>query len=828
MIKLTIDTLIHRKKWFFIIVLVIALSLTAIISIFSATHSIKSSLLFESYQKYGEHSGVLLEVDKAKDQLKTGSALVGEFAITASLPLEGNNQIATVGWMDETALKLGHLDLIKGRLPAKNNELAIEAYYLSKIDKEWEIGEKRTLTILDKPMEYTLVGIIHDYSAQWSAPIGVKKGINDFPNIFVRQQNNQTSNNYLVKLSGNIEKAEEKMNDLVYENNYRGFINDRLFYIGLIDYDTISVVSTIFQIIIFALSFICINSLFSYFYIDQQKKVGIYKAIGFTNVALLKMAFIQCFLTFICGIILSLPMIIGSHFLIIEFTYDQGLLNYSDMLPFFIICMVWLLALFILVYIEACRPILRNRGNSVIGLVRGFKFSQPQYDKLISNSRSFYVKQLLIQLFKSPAGMLRSILSLCLAILTIFFSNFLEKESVGIWDAQNDYHLVSQKAYAYKTINNFNVLKEKELAFSPKEVAGLAAAPGVKYIEKVPFMDDVHPVLNPEQLTPFFNSWIEEFQPIETEKRPLSFEKAKPGAKPLPNVKYVLVNKEEYDSIVNSYFKDRADYNNFENKVLMFIPNEINDKQFNELVNDNLTFIKLSQSVKSLTVKEWQFEIDNIITEPYRRYIDDSLTLENNGEITILLDERTAIKNNMLTGYKDIIVYLDESISNQDLEKVDLLTKELVAPIPGSLYQNISEFKKDDTKISSLVGVLGKLTFLISILFSSISIFLIIFGKFLIQKWQWGVYLSLGMSKKKVLYFLNYEGIVYFSVALLISTLVISVSVVFFGFVHPISYYLAHFFLAVTIILMTILLNGLVLKKNIDKKTILDLLRVAD
>ncbi|MGN1401264.1 MAG: hypothetical protein ACI4XL_07170 [Bacillus sp. (in: firmicutes)] len=122
--------------------------------------------------------------------------------------------------MDEDALDMGRITLIQGAYPKNKNEVAIEAAYLKLIDDSWEIGEKKELRFGDKEKVVTLSGIIQDYSAKWTVPPNMEKGINDFPNIFTVKKNKELQeddNYFLFYFDGSKETVEKAAHRLIEE-----------------------------------------------------------------------------------------------------------------------------------------------------------------------------------------------------------------------------------------------------------------------------------------------------------------------------------------------------------------------------------------------------------------------------------------------------------------------------------------------------------------------------------------------------------------------------------------------------------------------------------
>ncbi|WP_339230026.1 FtsX-like permease family protein [Aeribacillus sp. FSL K6-2833] len=200
----------------------------------------------------------------------------------------------------------------------------------------------------------------------------------------------------------------------------------------------------------------------------------------------------------------------------------------------------------------------------------------------------------------------------------------------------------------------------------------------------------------------------------------------------------------------------------------------------------------------------------------------------NYNEITILLDEKTAVDSKIFTGYKDLTIYLEDNISSIEEKIIDSLVYEMVASIPGSLYQKISTTQIEEMKISSYIGFLGKLSFLISLFLSMTSIISILLSKYYIKKRTWGIYLSLGMRKRFVMKLLSFEIFIYFFISIVISTILFFLSMKVLNHVYPTSFYTIYYIFAVLFILIIATLGVFVLSKIIKNQSILDLLRLKE
>ncbi|WP_235920129.1 hypothetical protein [Heyndrickxia coagulans] len=151
MFNLSIKVLLSRKKWLFLIAGSIAIVLSSVASIFTASASVRSAIKQKAQNTYGEHTGVLTNISETKTSLlnKNKEITAGVYQIIGKTKVS-NDRFATVGWMDKKSIRLGHLRLINGKFPDKPNEVAIESAYLQGSLKNWKISENKSIKIGNK------------------------------------------------------------------------------------------------------------------------------------------------------------------------------------------------------------------------------------------------------------------------------------------------------------------------------------------------------------------------------------------------------------------------------------------------------------------------------------------------------------------------------------------------------------------------------------------------------------------------------------------------------------------------------------------------------
>ncbi|WP_026907596.1 FtsX-like permease family protein [Paucisalibacillus globulus] len=813
MFKLGYRLLVSRKGWFFLLITAIAIIISSIIAVSTATETIKIGLKEQAYSDYGEHTLVLLDTSKSKDTLYSSKDIqqIGEIKILGNLILQ-DQYIATVGTLDKLALEMGRIELLSGSFPERENEVVIESSYLSLIDKNWKIGEKKILNINNKSLELTLSGIAKDYSAKWTVSNNVQKGINDFPNIILSNKNKLEieSQNLLVQLkgnSGNIDSIQEKASGLLAEHT--GFFNDRLFYNGLANYQDITTLSFVFQIIILLASFLCMYCLFYFFNFNQLRKLAVLKAVGSTNLNLIKLAFSQVFILLLISFLLSLPLLYILRKWIINNTFNISYLGPSNILNITVLVVLCIIVIFCITLYSSYLSINRIQNSSINGLLKESHSNNIKTKKPPIEFKDFTLSKVLNQLLINPKHSLLVIFTLTLSILIINFSFFIEKESAGFWDTKVDYYLNSQEIYSYDVVNNLTVLDQEGLTFSKEKVNQLEENPSIKYIEKSPFMVDIHPLIKNNLLTPAIKSWLNgnNYSDITYYDDYI-----------IPNVKYVLVDEYEFSKLYpNLVFEDLL------GKVILHSPNNTQNTEFKKLNREPINFVQKKKESSSYKTKNWDFEILNTSNEPFNFMLNDSINTQYS-DFVIVMAEETAIKEGLFSGYNELSIYLEERIERIDIEQLESELSELIALTPGSIYQKISTLVKDDKRISLFVGYLGKLTFLISVILSIITTTIIVFSKYRILKREWGIYLTLGMKKKEIYYLLLLEMLFYLIVATILSLIVFSLSQLLEN-LYPYFFYLRYFCFSVLFILLLITIGWYVIVIVIKHQSIRSLIR---
>lgn len=99
------------------LVFTLTLVISSILSIFSASETIRAGLLTNAYSQYGEHSGILVDVVTKKSDLEKGIKKVGAYQLIDFYHFGNKDKKAVIGWLDDDALELSHIKIKEGRFP---------------------------------------------------------------------------------------------------------------------------------------------------------------------------------------------------------------------------------------------------------------------------------------------------------------------------------------------------------------------------------------------------------------------------------------------------------------------------------------------------------------------------------------------------------------------------------------------------------------------------------------------------------------------------------------------------------------------------------------
>jgi putative ABC transport system permease protein len=815
-------------------IIVLTISITTIASVFYVTQSIKSGLLNHSYETYGDYQVVLLEQERSeKNKLKEKhqDAQIGEAGLVGTISEEGLT--LTVGWMDKSAFNIGRVKVKEGNKPKQNGEVAVEDSYLKTIAPNWAIGETRNFLFKGEEVTYKLVGIIDDYSSERSMPLDVEKGINDFPNIMISEKegekyNDSTTLNLLIKVEENIRNAEAESFQLLDEYGYNGYFNENLYYVGLIDYQTINKLTWLFLLFVVVVSGLTIAQLFNYFYSDHMKKIAMMRAVGAHLKHIYLLSFYQVTVLYLVSFFIAIPLIFLLSVAIMHTTFIETSFLFNLQMSDFIFLLIIVIGYFLLSLFLSLIPVIRNKQRAILEMLKG---RNERSVETVEIRHFFLIEQLWRQLVAQWKKNVLPILCISSSIFLFFFALFLAKETEGIVENDNYYYLSSQHGYTYQDVGGMTLLPES-ININLEKVKQLSEHKGVDFIDKSPFTVDIFPLLTREQLSSSIIRWHNEFKEEDGDRneRDRTLENLINGLTPIPNVTILTVNEEELKEITDYFFQSSVDYDAFndERKGLLFLPGDFLEEEVSVWINDTLLLGRVIENEHGkIELNKWNYTIEHVHHGEFTYPVREGILQERAG-ITLVVGERDAYLSDLFNGYYELSVYPKENIDLTLQEEIDSLTRELVVSIPGSLYQPIKEWILEESKLPNFLKVLSMLLFIVSIIFSFISIAVTMYGRFMTKKHEWGVFRALGMTKRMMTTCLASELAVYLMISTTLSILPCVLVILFVNHIHSTAQYMSYLFFSILFVVLILIVGSFSLLKLIINKPISALLRIEE
>ncbi len=160
-----------------ILFLIFFLGLSSIIY----TDSYEKTLEEQRKLSYGAWHFAVYDTDMTTYESLASHAMVesaGQMQI-GGLATDGNGGIlGGIGCCDDALMDIGNMQLLDGRLPSSSNEIAVEASCLNMMGISYELGQHISIVIssegndgvtVENEYEFTLCGIVKNYSSYWKA-----------------------------------------------------------------------------------------------------------------------------------------------------------------------------------------------------------------------------------------------------------------------------------------------------------------------------------------------------------------------------------------------------------------------------------------------------------------------------------------------------------------------------------------------------------------------------------------------------------------------------------------------------------------------------------
>jgi len=286
-------------------------------------HATRIEIAQEGNGKY--HAGFLSVQEDTLGKLKRfkGISKVGTTIIVGEIPLVGDR--IQIKGADAVALDLLNAKAIKGRLPEKENEIAIEEWMYNRLEKKPQIGEKFKLkyslqncvgeTVEIKENEFVFCGILEDLEDSKAFQTGkayvtLKTANGQLGNILkVYEQWFALKDNVPVELTLDDVQAyafEEPKNG---EHKIEGYRPNMLYLTALKEAKNTRNITIVFNIIVAVAVGLVIYNVFNISVLQRKKHYGLLRAIGITQRQIKVMLFLEALLFEV--IVVPIGIIVG-------------------------------------------------------------------------------------------------------------------------------------------------------------------------------------------------------------------------------------------------------------------------------------------------------------------------------------------------------------------------------------------------------------------------------------------------------------------------------------------------------------------------------------
>lgn len=423
--KLTVNTLAlgnlkQRKKQYTIMIIGIILAMVFSSSIIFLASSIYSSNVELRNERIGKQSVIWTRVTENHIENAQNSKVLGKagYAHILGILNSTNDEYydsVCVGWLDDTAEELANPQLIEGKMPSEENEIAVEKMSLSKLGVDAKLGDYITLNLKTQngnetlenshQVTYKLVGILKNKATYISFTSGVN--MDGVPSAFVCKNTQvelggREGLTCYARLYDNKENSAgfKKLDDYLLSIEYTTtanpiatFSNNAIYHTN--DNDSYDMVyQIVFLIIIVAVlmlaSCLIIINAFNANLNERKRQIGLFRAIGATKRQIVKIFAREAFFIGIVSTpvacLLSALIVKG----VIHFLGD----GYSFELN------IWVLLLSVLfcnasVMISALIPLACASRITPMQAIRNIKNTRKLNKKRINSKNSFDVPKLL-------------------------------------------------------------------------------------------------------------------------------------------------------------------------------------------------------------------------------------------------------------------------------------------------------------------------------------------------------------------------------------------------------------------------------------------------
>ena len=740
----------------------------------------------DAVSKYGAHEFLVYDLSGEDIQEIVADA---EIQSSGTIQNYGQWQVAdstllfTLGKFDEGALALSHVDVLEGRLPSAENEIALERNTLYRLPEGTGVGSAITVTQNESSHTYTVVGLLSSYVGIWSSLEVPTPGVNDLPHMLVYAQPEGANSNNIFLYTTNTENfytppSSIRQREVAFQQN----ANLSLVYLTQVR--PLRIFHDVFYVTILIGCAIGLYAI-TFLYIDRyQKSYSTMQTLGATNGFMARTYLLQQLCLLLAGIatgfVLSVVVLLAAGLATLATMFGAfGQVGFIRLL----ICIAIMFAVVIYSFykrmytkpVKPKKPVYlpifprrRKRGPAQLKIGRFMSFSLAMYNFKKNFKKIVPVILLIVLLFS------------VISFTQVYFSNMLEGYTL-YEDMPLDFR-IGTTSEAMHEFNLFDLEITSDNYLPTKDVLSVYDLPGVSYVE-TRYATGQGRLLVPSTKEYFWTRLQMQGSNYETEIENLPSKEDYIIIEESLFYKFVVLTDSTKQAIQAAY--PNIDFDGLkEDEMIAFLPEIPYGKEY--VIKNKTTLHKgdlvrfgriatdspIEEAIRDLSLiryEEFPFTVKEIVPEQLNLQ-NAKIDIENN-QIIFVLSEEAVLHSPYFKGVKSVDIYLDETISEEDYAAIDDYLHKLSATTNNIEVYSYREEQAQNAKFKQ--GIRLSMYFIVIILgvFTIISLFSILYMALLQRKRSYATFRALGMEKGYIYRSLLMEVFAYLSISMLLSLL---------------------------------------------------------
>ncbi|MGI6665602.1 MAG: FtsX-like permease family protein [Christensenellaceae bacterium] len=799
MFRIATEFIWEKRRTSFLFAAIVAIALALMLLIIPLFDTIITNLNAANFNRYGTQHLTLFDVSEEEVE-----------ALLADAPLQaeaqgwlynyGNWNIAstkntlTIGAFTEEALTIGQLEVLEGRMPRAENEIAIEQTALYRVSETAHIGTTVRLEKEGLQKSYRVVGILGDYSKRWNTPMGnYKAGYTDLPQGITIQNSvmQQTAVADCLLVFEKHPFESDGFFNYMYETIH-GTLN-YAYNENAMNGEYLNVVAPfeafrdMFILVLLLGICITIGATLIYYVTSYKRAYHTLFTLGAEGeypfyLYLLQNICIMCF-AILGGALLA--MLLGTVVSMFTGEVKIQIFHRNSMLwPVLMLLATFLLAL--CAYQFLIRP-LRGQSTSKTKGAKKARHMRLHRSFLFSLWKTFIrqnTKRIVISLFM--IGLLVAAISVSIPYVKDLTSlgTVMDEPGMPDFSVHGTMGGGSYGRFVLPYADRYRVMPAAE-------VMEIEEIEGVQLVRASYYAQDAGLII--EQKTPYWEevtkpmvSYLEDGTIEEYEDPTAAYRFAgEPGEDVLiawNGIGKVVATEAVMESLQEAY-PELVGIELKENEAICFFPKTWEGEKEEDLYNagDTLRFGYLSYEVSQteayddpskITYHEATLNAAAVVRVPfYLKGEDLEYGSPEYGDITFLVSAETVENNPMFTGIQEFDVYLEKDIAPGPYTEAKVKTIQTAFTIPDALITIWADEALQNQILAEAIQSSITMLFVVFGLFAVISIYMVIYLSLLQRQKSLAIYRSLGMRKHTLFFAIYFELLFYWVLVMLLAFL---------------------------------------------------------